>query len=161
MKAEVKSFDADGDFVYYSFRWEKNGEVIPDEKAPVLERGRFKKGDSITVIVVPDDREVQGTPKKSEPALISSSPPVISSSPPISVEGTAYRYQVKVDNPDQSPITFTLKSGPKGMAIDKDTGLILWGIKKEDKGTYPVEIEASDSEGAKGTQRYTLKVDFK
>jgi len=46
------------------------------------------------------------------------------------------------------------------MAIDKGTGLIQWEIKKEDKGVYPIEIEVSDSEGARSTQRYTLTVDF-
>ena len=47
LKAQVKSSDLDGDFVYYTFQWEKEGKVIPDEKNQVLERGRFKKGDSI------------------------------------------------------------------------------------------------------------------
>ena len=161
LKAQVKSSDLDGDFVYYTFQWEKDGKAIPDEKNQVLERGRFKKGDSVSVTVVPDDREIQGGPKKSDPVLISNSPPMITSSPPTSVEGTTYRYAVKANDPDQDPIVFTLKSGPKGMTIDKEKGLIQWEIRKENKGTYPVEIEASDPEGAKSTQRFTLTVDFK
>ena len=47
------------------------------------------------------------------------------------------------------------------MTIDKEAGLIRWEIRKEDKGTHPIEIEASDNEGAKSVQRYTLTVDFK
>ena len=47
------------------------------------------------------------------------------------------------------------------MAIDRDKGLIRWEIRKEDKGTHSIEIEASDPEGAKSTQRFTLTVDFK
>ena len=96
------------------YQWEKNGEVIPEEKGPVLERGQFKKGDSITVIIIPDDREIQGHPKKSEPVLISNSPPIIHSSPPDTLEGTDL--QVSGEGqviPDQDPVTFTLKSGPK------------------------------------------------
>jgi len=161
LKAEVKGFDLDGDFVYYTFSWEINGKATPEEKGPVLEQGQFKKGDSITVIVTPDDRETLGTPKRSEPVLIFNSPPIIISSPPTAVDGTLYRYSVTAHDPDKDPITFTLKSGPKGMAIDKGTGLIQWEIKREDKGAYPIEIEVSDSEGAKGIQRYTLTVDFK
>ena len=161
LKAQVKGFDLDGDFVYYTFSWEINGKAIPEEKGPVLERGQFKKGDSITVSVTPDDRETLGTPKKSEPVLILNSPPIIISSPPTAIDGTLYRYSVTAHDPDKDPITFTLKSGPKGMAIDRGTGLIQWEIKKEDKGTYPIEIEVSDSEGAKGIQRYTLTIDFK
>jgi len=161
LKAIVKCSDLDGDFIYYTYRWERNGSVLSDERTETLEKGRFKKGDSIAVSVTPDDREVLGTPKRSEPLLISNSPPRIISSPPNSVENTTYTYQVTAIDPDNDPVTFTLKSGPPRMEVDKKTGLIRWEIRKEDKGTYPVEIEVSDSEGAKSTQRYTLTVDFR
>jgi hypothetical protein len=161
LKAQVKGSDLDGDFMYYTYQWEKDGKVIPDERNQVLERGRFKKGDTLSVTVLPDDREIQGEPKKSDPVLISNSPPMIISTPPTTVEGTTYRYAVKANDPDQDPVTFTLKSGPKGMAIDREKGLIQWEIRKEDKGTHSIEFEASDPEGAKSTQRFTLTVDFK
>jgi len=161
LKAIVKSSDLEGDFIYYNYQWEKNGSVLSDERKEILEKGRFKKGDSIVVIVTPDDREVLGTPKRSEALLIFNSPPQIVSSPPTAVEKTGYIYQVKVSDPDSDPITFTLKSGPQGMEIDKKTGLIKWEIRKEDKGSHSVEIEVSDVEGAKSKQRYTLAIDFK
>ena len=161
LKAIVKSSDLEGDFIYHNYQWEKNGSVLSDERKEILEKGRFKKGDSIVVIVTPDDREVLGTPKRSEALLIFNSPPQIVSSPPTAVEKTGYIYQVKVSDPDNDPITFTLKSGPQGMEIDKKTGLIKWEIRKEDKGSHSVEIEVSDAEGAKSKQRYTLGIDFK
>lgn len=161
LKVHLKSFDPDGDFIYYTYKWEKNRVPMSEEGKEVLERGRFKKGDLITVTVTPDDREIVGTPKKSDSIVILNSPPVIVSSPPPSVEGTKYLYQVKADDPDNDPITYTLKSGPKGMEIDKSTGLIRWEIRKEDKGAYSIEIEASDGEGAICLQRYTLTVEFK
>jgi len=161
LRAIVKGSDLAGGFIYYSYQWEKNGSVLSDERKEILEKGRFKKGDSIVVIVTPDDREVLGTPKRSEPLVISNSPPQILSSPTTSVEKTEYIYQVKGNDPDDDPITFTLKSGPRGMEIDKKTGLIKWEIREEDKGDHTVEIEVSDSEGAKSKQRYTLAIDFK
>ena len=161
LKAFCKSEDKDGDFVYFTYQWEKNGVLLSDEKSEVLERGQFKKGDSITVAVTPDDREVLGNPKKSSPVIISNSPPIIVSSPPSNTEGSTYLYQVKVNDPDDDAVTFTLKSGPKGMKIDKNTGLIQWEIGKEDKGVFPIEVEASDNEGAKSLQRYTLTVESK
>lgn len=161
LKAVVKGFDLDGDFIYYAYKWEKNGMVIPEEVKEILERNRFKKGDSIAVTVTPDDRDVAGASKKSDAVVISNSPPVIVSSPPTSIEGSKYLYQVKANDPDNDPITFVLKSGPKGMEIDKNTGLIRWEILKEDKGAHQLEIEASDNEGAKSTQRYLLTVDFR
>ncbi len=161
LKAYLKSSDSDGDFIYFTYQWEKNGVVLNEERREFLERGQFKKGDSMAVIVTPDDRETLGTPKKSEPLIISNSPPLIVSSPPTSVEKSTYNYQVKVNDPDNDPITFTLKSGPKGMEMDKNTGLISWEIRKEDKGSHSVEIEVSDDAGARSMQRYTLTIDFK
>jgi len=161
LKVIVKGFDSDGDFIYYAYRWEKNGVALPEEEKEVLKQGNFKKGDSITVTVTPDDRETTGAPKKSEAIIIANSPPLIVSSPPQSVKDSKYIYQVKINDPDNDPVTFVLKSGPKGMEIDRNTGLIRWEIKKEDKGSHQIEIEASDSEGGRSTQRYILSVDFR
>lgn len=161
LKANVKAYDADGDFIYNSFQWEKNGVVVPEERSEILGQGKLRKGDSITVTVTLDDREAQNAPKKSPPVIILNSPPIIISSPPTSTKGRTYVYQVKANDPDNDPVTFTLKSGPKGMEIDKKTGLIRWEIQKEDRGTHPVEIEASDNEGGRSFQRYTLTVEVK
>jgi len=161
LRAIVKGSDPDGDFIYYAYRWEINDTVLTEEEKEVLGRNRFKKGDAVAVTVTPDDREVTGTPKKSERVVISNSPPIIVSSPPTSVEKSTYLYQVKTNDPDNDPVTFFLKSGPKGMEIDKNTGLIRWEIRREDKGSHQIEIEVSDAEGAKSTQRYLLTVDFR
>jgi hypothetical protein len=85
----------------------------------------------------------------------------VTSSPPTKTDGNIYTYQVKANDPDDDPILFTLKSAPKGMEIDKETGLIRWEIRKGDQGTHPIEIEASGGEGAKSFQRYTLSVEFR
>jgi len=161
LKVHEKSTDADGDSIFFSYQWEKNGAPLMDERKDMLERVRFKKGDSISVTIVPDDREIMGSPKKSEPVKISNSPPSIVSSPPTSIEGTKYLYQVKANDPDNDPITFTLKSGPKGMTIDPRSGLLQWQIRKEDKGTHSIEIEISDNEGAKSYQQYSLAIEVR
>ena len=161
LKTTVKCSDPDGDFVYYTYQWEKNGVVLPEEKGEVLEKGRFNKGDLITVTVIPDDREGLGKPKKSNPIKILNHPPIIVSSPPISTEGTKYFYEIKTNDPDDDPLHFNLKKGPKSMEIDKNTGLIQWEICNKDKGSHTVEIEVSDDSGAKSIQHYTLAIDFK
>ena len=158
LRVYVKGSDADGDSVNYSYQWEENGVILSEEKKEILERGRLKRGDSVAVTVTPDDRESVGMPKKSEPVSISNSAPIIVSSPPTSVEGTTYVYQVKANDLDDDPTSFTLKSGPKGMEIDKSTGSIRWEIRKEETGSHLIEIEASDSEGARSFQRFTLVV---
>jgi hypothetical protein len=159
--AYVKSSDPDGDSIHYTYQWERNGIILSEEKGEILEKTRFKKGDSIAVNIAPDDRESVGSSKKSENLIISNSPPLILSTPPASVEKMTYLYQVRADDPDNDPVTFSLKSGPKGMEMDKITGSLKWEIRKEDKGNHSVEIEVSDDAGAKSIQRYTLTIDFK
>jgi hypothetical protein len=161
LKVQVKSYDIDGDSIYYTYQWEKNGTVLTEEKTEVLEKGRFKKGDSIAVTVIPNDGESKGISKKSEPITILNTPPIIISSPPTSVEGNDYIYQVKAYDPDNDPIVFALKSAPKGMEIDKETGLVRWAIRSQDRGTHSIEIEASDKEGAKSLQRFVLNVEIR
>ena len=161
LKVHEKSTDADEDSIFFSYQWEKNGAALMEERKDMLERVRFKKGDSISVTIVPDDREIMGAPKKSESVKISNSPPTLVSSPPTSIEGTKYVYQVKANDPDNDPITFTLKSGPKGMGIDPKSGLVQWQIHKEDKGTHSIEIEVSDSEGVRSYQQYTLAIEVR
>ncbi len=161
LRASGKSVDADGDPIYFTYQWEKNGVVLLDERKEILEQSRFKKGDTITVTMVPDDREIIGVPKKSASVTILNSAPIIGSSPPFSIDGTKYIYQVKVSDPDDDPVAFSLKSAPKGMKIDQKIGLIQWEIQKEDKGTHSIEIEVRDNEGAVSFQRYTLVVEVR
>jgi len=161
LKVHDKSTDADGDSIFFSYQWEKNGAALLEERKEILGQDRFKKGDTITVTIVPDDREIMGVPKKSAPVTILNSAPIIKSSPPFSMDGTKYVYQIKASDPDNDPITFSLKSGPKGMEIDQKTGLIQWEIQKEDKGTHSIEIEARDNEGATSYQRYTLAIEVR
>jgi hypothetical protein len=68
---------------------------------------------------------------------------------------------VKAEDPDNDPIIFALKTAPKGMDINKETGLIQWEVSKGDQGDHLIEIEATDPEGAKSLQRFTLSFEFK
>jgi len=161
LKAVVKSSDPDGDSINYLYKWEKNGIALSEEDTGILEVNRFKKGDSITVTVTPNDGETSGKPKKSEAILIQNSPPIIFSSPPTRLDGNTYIYQVKAEDPDNEPIIFALKKAPQRMEIDKETGLIRWEIRKEDQGMQSIEIEVSDSEGVKSFQKYTLTIEIR
>lgn len=161
LKVSVRGSDADGDTVDYTYQWEKNGVLLNEDREGILERGQFKKGDSIIVTVTPNDMDSIGISKKSEPVTIANSPPIITSSPPNNTDGNIYTYQVVANDPDNDPISFALKTALKGMEMDKGTGLIRWKIQKADQGTQSIEIEVSDSEGAKSLQRYTLSIEVR
>ena len=161
LKAVVKVSGSDGDSIHYLYKWEKNKVVLPGEDTGILKPNQFKKGDSITVTVTPDDGETSGKAKKSETIIIANSPPLIVSSPPTHLSGNTYTYRVKAEDPDDDPIVFALKAAPKGMVINKETGLIQWEVSKADQGAHPIEIEATDPEGGKSFQKYTLTIEFR
>ncbi len=161
LKAYIRGNDVDGDSIDYTFQWVKNGVVLTEEKTEVLEKGRFKKGDSIAVTVTPDDRESQGISRRSEAITIQNSPPMIVSSPPTSVKGNDYIYQIQAYDPDNDPISFSLKSAPRGMEIDKETGLIRWNIQRNDRGSHSIEVEVADQEGARAVQRFVFNLEIK
>jgi hypothetical protein len=161
LKVNVKGSDIDGDSINYTYKWEMKGEVLNEERGEFLERGRFKKGDTISVTVTANDVESVGMAKKSEPVTIVNSPPIITSFPPNKIEGNIYTYQVVANDPDNDPIVFALRKAPKGMEINEETGLIRWGAQKGDRGKHSIEIEASDCEGAKSLQKYTLSIEVR
>jgi len=161
LKAIVKSSHPDGASTRYLYKWEKNGIVLSEEDTGSLEPNRFKKRDSISVTVTPTDGEASGIPKKSEAITILNSPPTITSTPPAATEGRVYTYHVVANDPDNDPVILTLKTAPKGMEIDKETGIIRWEIQERDQEAQLIEIEASDPEGAKSFQRFTLTFGLK
>ncbi len=160
LEVRKKATDLDGDSIHYSYRWVRNGTAIEGETSEVLPKGRAKKGDLISVIVVPLDGESEGVSKTAETTILNS-PPIIVSSPPVKIEGQDYQYQVKAHDPDNDPIMYALRSGPKGMQIDKETGLIRWTVQPADGGSHVIEIEASNKEGPRSFQRYTLSVEIR
>ncbi len=159
LRAVVKGSDPDGDSIHYLYRWEKNGSVLSEGDAGTLEGTPLNKGDSVTVTVTPSDGEASGKPKKSGTVIVANSPPAIVTSAPAHFSGNIYTYQVKAEDPDNDPIIFALRTSPKGMTINKETGFIQWHVLKPDRGDHLIEIEAIDPDGAKSLQRYTLTVE--
>ncbi len=84
--------------------------------------------------------------------------PSITSTPVESaVPETTYRYDVRANDPDGEPITYSLTQAPDGMEID-DLGRISWTPNANALGNYDIEVAVTDSRGATTTQSYQLTV---
>jgi RHS repeat-associated protein len=82
--------------------------------------------------------------------------PVITSQPVIAaVTDVPYRYEIKANDPNGDPLTYTLIDAPDGMAIDEN-GVITWNPSAF--GSYDVAVEVSDGQGGITTQNYTIAV---
>jgi len=153
-----KGFDADGDEVNFRYQWIVNEEEGAWEDSPVLKGDRFKKGDAVSVRVIPYDKEDDGKIYNTKPLIIPNGPPKFTSSPPLEFKGFTYTYDAVAEDPDGDVVTYSVASAPKGMTIDRDTGNIVWQFTKMDEGSHTIEVIAQDSEGLRGFQKYTLSI---
>ncbi|GMR04184.1 MAG: hypothetical protein BMS9Abin23_0073 [Thermodesulfobacteriota bacterium] len=157
--AVVKGYDPDGDPLKYDYRWFINGEELIMENGPVLNGDLYRRGDKITLEVIPFDGEIRGEAFVSLPVVIPDAPPRFTSVPPAGFKARSYSYRVMAEDPDGDALSFSLKKAPDGMTIDKD-GLITWAIKAGDGGTHEVEVVAEDGFGAKATQSYEIAIEI-
>ena len=90
------------------------------------------------------------------------SPPVITGTPPnTATMGTKYAYTVQATDPEKTKLTYTLKAGPTGAAIDASTGALSWTPGPNNGGktfTFTVEVCDAGNPKACATQTWTVKV---
>jgi hypothetical protein len=147
---DVEAADADGDEVKIEYEW-----TVNDHQAGIgaeLEE-TLTRGDTFTVKVTPYDGEEYG---KSITLYrkVGNLPPRIEEHNDFSFDGQEYIYMVKASDPDGDPLTFFLKSGPKGMTINSQTGEVRWAVPADYAGAAKYEVAASDGQG--GEARYSM-----
>ena len=86
--------------------------------------------------------------------------PVISSTPATQVtEGVQYSYQIiAADHDELNTLTYALESGPSGMAVNAETGLVLWTPTAADVGFHDISVSATDPEDGVKVQNFQLEV---
>lgn len=94
---------------------------------------------------------VSETPRNRSPFFTSS--PVVRATP-----GAAYAYKATGIDPEGEPLRFELLSGPAGMTIGEDAGLLSWTPVAGDEGSRIVTIAVLDPLGAKAVQTFALEV---
>ena len=158
-RADIVSEDPDGDEVGYIYQWKLNDEEIFGATEDTLEwHDDFHKGDKITIEVIPYDDNAEGVWKSEGSITIPDSPPVITSTPENAVTGNSFNYEVKANDPDGDPLTFSLKNAPQGMSIDPSSGSIDWEFTDNDAGDYSMEIIVKDPDGAYAVQNVSFSI---
>ncbi len=66
----------------------------------------------------------------------------------ITAEGNPFIYYVNGQDPDLTPVNFTLSAAPSGMTIDSATGKIEWTPSFIQSGFYTVDVYVHDLSGA-------------
>jgi len=150
--------DVDGDDVDFTYQWVINGDADPLLTAATLPGDKFTKGDSIQVLIVPNDFFEDGPTYESYATSVPNAAPSITSQPPQGISSLDYRYQVEVKDPDDSLFTYRLDDAPEGTEIDPASGLIRWSLVDVAPGDYTIAIIVTDPEGAEGAQEYSLSL---
>jgi hypothetical protein len=158
--AVAEGEDPDGDPVEWSFRWFKNDQPIGDAAGPALAAGSFRRADRIRVEATPRDEQATGFAVSSAALSVQNTPPRITSQPAYELKGTdRYEYTVTAEDPDgDEPLRFELVQAPAGMKIDVVSGLVVWTIPREMRGSQTVEISVTDPQGAAVRQRYQIEL---
>lgn len=155
LKAEVVGSDRDGDSVTFFYEWSKNGEHAGSSET--LE-GPFKRGDKIFLKITPYDGDDYGQPTSLTTNIYNSPPKPFGGEQRF--ENNVYTYQVKATDPDGDSLSYTLKRAPKGMVIDKSTGLITWKVEEKDAGRHPVNVQVSDGHGGEVLYNFDVTLGF-
>ena len=148
--------DADGDPVEFRYQWLINDEADPFLTSSVPPAERNRRGDRVQVLITPFDGTSEGPVYSSYAMPVPGAPPKIVSKPPASFEAYEYSYQVRVKDPDNDKLVFSLDNPPKGMTIGKRSGKITWPLTGVQAGNYDVKIVVRDPEGGEDRQEYVL-----
>lgn len=154
MEIEVTGRDIDGDEVTFLYEWTRNGE--PAGNGKVLE-GHSRKGDKVVVKITPYDGQLYGTPNVLTTELFNL-PPVIGEGKMTGFDGNTVTYQVVASDPDNDPLTYSLKSELPGMTIIPDSGLIRWKIPQDFAGTADFTVMVKDGQGGETSQMVRVNV---
>lgn len=156
IRAVPEGSDADGDEIHWAYQWLINNQASPAETDPVLRGDRFRRGDLVTVQVIPSDADDAGRAYIPLAITIPNAPPRFTTTPPVAFESAVYQYEAHADDADGDDVRYSLASAPAGMTIDPATGRLTWPITNQPSGRYTVEVVAEDGVGGRTSQHVTL-----
>ncbi|MGA1839559.1 MAG: putative Ig domain-containing protein [bacterium] len=107
--ADVTIEGSNQDKVGFRYQWHKNDHQIENERGKGLSHIHFKKGDVISVSVIPVMRGVSGKPVSSSSVEIKNSPPALQSvliQPQVVYSNTDLMAKAEAEDPDQELVSF-------------------------------------------------------
>src|SRR5262249_52635394 len=72
--------------------------------------------------------------------------------------GQLYRYDTVGNDPDGDPLAFDLPTGPAGMAVHPQLGVLVWEPTAEQAGVHPVVLRVQDGKGGFALQSFEITV---
>ena len=157
--AVVTTHEEENEDINFIYQWKHNGiDIIGATEQKLEWNEEFRKGDVITLEIIPYDDLTDGIWKSEGNFSIPNSPPAIESTPPATINGNSFTYKVNATDLDGDILTYTLRNAPEGMRINPETGEINWEYGIDNAGEYKIGIEVSDGDGGQIFQELTVTV---
>lgn len=158
LRAVPVGIDADGDEIRWSYQWVINRATSPSDNTSVLPGDRYRRGDIVTVQIVPSDAESTGVPYIPLPITIPNAPPMFTTTPLAAFTSDVYRYDAHAEDADGDTVYYHLIGAPVGMVIDPARGHVVWPLSGQPNGRYTAEIVAEDGTGGRASQRLEVSL---
>lgn len=160
LKVELSVDNDRGEVINYKYLWIVNNKIVPDSDSEMLKPGSFKKGDIVSVRVVPYKYGAENPYSEALPVLIQNSAPALDMRSQPQKAGVVIEIQLVASDPDGDKAVFALEEPRlEGMTIDKETGKITFIPKKIEKGVYKFKASVSDNSGGKTTREFEIKIE--
>jgi hypothetical protein len=118
--ADVKIEGNNQQKVNFIYQWHKNNNKIESERGKRLSHNHFKKGDIISVSVIPIITGVEGKPVSSSSVEIKNSPPALQSvviQPQVAYANTDLTVMAEAEDPDQELVSYRFQWIKNGSEI--------------------------------------------
>jgi hypothetical protein len=154
----ITTDDQERDAVNYHYQWAVNGSPIAGQTHSTLPPDILKRGDTVSVTVIPDDGKSRGDIYSTKIVSVANTPPHIArlSLEPQSVKpGDVVKAQVEVNDQDQDRIELSYRWWRNGAALKDEEGpeIVTAGFSPED--VVVVEVTPRDA----SAQGKTIKSD--
>ncbi|MBE0602631.1 MAG: hypothetical protein IH611_03245 [Deltaproteobacteria bacterium] len=157
VRAFAEGSDADGDAVRIRYEWYVDNVLIFGNDEKVVLKG-IRRGSTLHVKATPNDGIVNGAWQETPRFMVVNGLPVVTSKVPEEMPADGrFIYRIAAEDPDGDPLTYSLKKGPPGMALNGST--LEWQVPAASHGR-PIEVvvEISDGQGGTTVQNISMTI---
>jgi hypothetical protein len=155
VKVQVVFAEPSAEMAPLYYRWKVNGEAVDGAESEELSYPS-RRGDLLEVAVFADSDREESRARRNTVTVANAPPVVIKAEEHLSSTGD-YVARLETSDPDGDSVALKLQQGPNGMSLNSENE-IHWAVPEGTAGTFPVEIGASDANGAGLVFSYTLSI---
>jgi len=146
VKVMIETDDGQSDTAGFRYQWMINGDPLRDQTGPTLIPSMLKRGDRVTVDLVPTSGTVQGTRYQAGPVVVGNSPPVVTH---ISIERPADPHapvfaKMEVGDADRDEMQFDFRWWRNNRVVKQGPEQTLDTAGFQTKDTLEVEVTPRD-----------------